>query len=286
MFLFKKNKQNKDDEIVIGKAKKNPRIKKTKRTDERLDKLRNNPDEIIVYSEDTIDQLVELNETSRETKETIIQDNEVDTNTSQSPEEVLNEEINEETNEDENIDNELINLEQVIKPKLEIQEEPKIVEEEINTLITEEPSKEEVFEELIKDEMINDISPVIKEEDQEELIDDEEVKDLNTYFGNNNDELKKGKKKKTKKEKVSKRKKRRKKDLEDITERRVYKFRDKKFSKVEDLIEYLNDHYLDIEELSKEMLDSEEFYGFISKKSGIFDSSLKEYKKIKKEIEK
>ncbi|PAT02703.1 hypothetical protein CI105_01715 [Candidatus Izimaplasma bacterium ZiA1] len=280
MFLFKKKKQNNDDEIVIGKQKKQSKNINHKKTDPRLDKLRDNPDEIIVYNDESLDQLVELSETNTikeepqlDIEEEIIvskeEDLEENTDLIKEDTEIIEEFIKFEADEVSNDDN----IEETI-----IKEEFTVEEQKAEMLV------EEHVEDLIKDEFINEEPTLITEQVLEE--EQEEIKDLNTYFGSNNEELKKGKKKKSKKEKVSKRKKRRKKDLEDITERRVYKFKDKKFSKVEDLIEYLNDHYLDIEELSKEMLDSEEFYGFIRKKSGVFDASLEEYKKIKKEIEK
>ena len=66
----------------------------------------------------------------------------------------------------------------------------------------------------------------------------------------------------------------------------VYVFRNIEYSKVEDFIEYLDSNYLDIENISKEALKDEKYYEWLSKKSKVFDKSLKQFKEIKEKIEK
>ncbi len=65
----------------------------------------------------------------------------------------------------------------------------------------------------------------------------------------------------------------------------MFRYNNKKYTKVEDFITYLNEHYLDIEKISEEVLDDENFFGWINKNSGMFNQSLKEYKEIKVKIE-
>ncbi len=65
----------------------------------------------------------------------------------------------------------------------------------------------------------------------------------------------------------------------------VYEFRNIKYTEVEGFIEYLNRHYQDIENISKEALSDEKLYDWISKKSNVFDDSLKQFKDIKEKIE-
>ncbi len=145
---------------------------------------------------------------------------------------------------------------------------------------------EELFEVLVKDEPNVEIGPPESEELQIELESEleEDTKDLNEYFeeSKSKKELKKDKKK----QKKSKRQKKKDKDLQDIKDRKMFKFNGKKYTKVEDFIVYLNEHFLDIDEIAKEILEDENFYGWVSKNSGIFEDSLKEFKKIKEIIEK
>jgi hypothetical protein len=66
----------------------------------------------------------------------------------------------------------------------------------------------------------------------------------------------------------------------------AYVFRNVKYTKVEDFIKYLDIHYLDIENISKEALRDEKFLLWISKKSNVFEDSVKQFKEIKEKIEK
>ena len=113
--------------------------------------------------------------------------------------------------------------------------------------------------------------------------DSEERKDLSSYFDANKKQTRKMKKKKlTKKEKKKLKKQKKRKTLKD---QKIFRFRKKKYSKVEDFIIYLNQHFLEGDEIAREVLDNEDFFGWISKKSGIFDISLKKFTEIKEEIE-
>ena len=121
----------------------------------------------------------------------------------------------------------------------------------------------------------------------EEIVVDD-TRDLDEYFDDSRKKNAKEAKRKPKKEKVKKESKRsikQKKAFEDVKNQRVYKFRKKKYTKVEDFIKFLNDNYLDIDNIAQEVLDDKTFYGFISKKSGVFETSIKEFKKIKEEID-
>lgn len=75
-------------------------------------------------------------------------------------------------------------------------------------------------------------------------------------------------------------------ELEDIQTVHVYKYRDKKFFKVEHFISYLEDHYLEMDRIAKEVLDDENFYGWLNNNSGMFPESLRYFKELKEIIEK
>jgi|LGOV01.1.fsa_nt_gb hypothetical protein len=109
-------------------------------------------------------------------------------------------------------------------------------------------------------------------------------KDLSAFFNANKKQTKKLKKKKLSK-KEKKKLKRKKKNLP-IKDQKVFRFRRKKYSKIEDFITFLNDHFLEADEIAREVFDDEYFFGWISKKSGIFDVSLNEFKEIRAKIEK
>ncbi len=108
-------------------------------------------------------------------------------------------------------------------------------------------------------------------------------KDLSAFFNANKKQTKKLRKKKLSKK--EKRKLKRKKKNLPIKDQKVFRFRKKKYSKVEDFITYLNEHFLEADEIAQEVFDDENFFGWISKKSGIFDVSLKEFKEIRAKIE-
>jgi hypothetical protein len=131
----------------------------------------------------------------------------------------------------------------------------------------------------------------------------QEKKDLNAYFREQRAKQQKLQPKpkppvtKTKDEKEveeetsdkkSKKRKKSKKDLleEQIKDQKIYRYNNKKYTKVEDFITYLNAHYLDIEEIAREVLDDENFFGWVNKNSGMFQQSLKQFKEIKEKIEK
>lgn len=88
-------------------------------------------------------------------------------------------------------------------------------------------------------------------------------------------------KKSVKKQKKVGRKKRKEiEEFEDIKKRRVYKYKRKKYSKVEDFIKYLNEHYLDIDEIADKILNDENFHGWLKKRSKRFDESINEFRDI------
>lgn len=141
-------------------------------------------------------------------------------------------------------------------------------------------NKKEEFQEEYQEESFEEVMEEVKEE----------KKNLDSFFTTNQEEVKKLKKDKPKKElkdkKVSKRKQRKEQDFQAIKDKKVFKYKNKKYSKVEDFIKFVDDHFLDIEQIAKDVLDDENFLGWISKKSPDFKESIKEYKKIKQEIEK
>ena len=131
--------------------------------------------------------------------------------------------------------------------------------------------------------------PVIKDQiyvDQSEIAKENPKKDLNTFFEKDKKQTKKLKTKDKKPKKQSKRAKKKEKMLQDVKDRKLFKYGKKKYTKVEDFVRYLNEHYLDMDVIAKEVLDDEYFYGWVSKNSGIFEQSLKEFKQIKEKIEK
>lgn len=125
-------------------------------------------------------------------------------------------------------------------------------------------------------------------------VEEEEVpqpkKELSTYFEESKESNKKLSKKEQKaniKDKKSKKNKKSKRDelAEDIKNQKVFRYDGKKYSKVEEFITYLNEHYLDIDKISEEVLEDENFFGWVNKNSGVFAKSLKEFQEIKTKIE-
>ncbi len=110
----------------------------------------------------------------------------------------------------------------------------------------------------------------------------DDKKEIKDFFdkGKNEDLKVKGEK-----NKKSKRNSKKQKRLQEVKDQRVYRYDNKRYTKVEDFITYLNEHYLDIEEISEEILNDENFFGWVNKNSGMFTQSLKEFKKIKEKIE-
>lgn len=72
---------------------------------------------------------------------------------------------------------------------------------------------------------------------------------------------------------------------DDIVNIKIFRYKKKKYKKVEDFISYLDDHYLDIDEIARDVLKNEAFFGWVGNQSGIFPNSLEEFKKIKSLIE-
>lgn len=127
--------------------------------------------------------------------------------------------------------------------------------------------------------------PVVEDDEEER-----DKVDLNSFFDasrNKSRKLKRKDKKRLSKKEQRRRKKRKdkKRTADDIKDKNVFKFRKKKYAKVEDFIAYLNDHYLDIDEVAQLILDDENFFGWISKKSGMFNQSLDAFRTIKSKIE-
>lgn len=137
----------------------------------------------------------------------------------------------------------------------------------------------------ITPEPIKHVIPEIEKQPEEE-----KKVDLNSFFeaSKTTNKLKRRDRKKYSKKELKRRKKRasRTRTSEDIKDQKIYKFRKKKYIKVEDFISYLNDHYLDIDDVAHDVLADENFFGWISKKSGMFDYSLQQFKEILAKIEK
>ncbi len=147
--------------------------------------------------------------------------------------------------------------------------------EEIEDMIEDDPADQDNLEQELEEVTELDETNDSKEATVEDAT---SKKDLAEYF---EEGRKKNKKIKVKKEKIKKKSKRQLKkarEFADIKDRRIFRYENKKYNKVEDFIMYLNNHYLDIEKIALEVLDDENFYGWISKRSGVFDESLKKFK--------
>lgn len=129
----------------------------------------------------------------------------------------------------------------------------------------------------------------VSTEDKKDEIDTKDEKDkkeLSSYFEESKKDNRKIKEKPVKIKKKSKKQRKKEEKFANIKDQKVFIFRNKKYTKVEDFIVYLNSHYLEIDKISQEVLDNESFYGWLSKKSGVFDESIKKFKEIKEKIEK
>ena len=127
----------------------------------------------------------------------------------------------------------------------------------------------------------------VNKEEKEDLEEDaKDKKELSSYFEKSKKDNKKIKEKPIKEKKKSRRQKNKETQFSNIKDQKVYIFRNKKYTKVEDFINYLNNHYLEIDVISQEVLDDERFYGWLSKKSGVFEDSINQFKEIKEKIEK
>ena len=116
--------------------------------------------------------------------------------------------------------------------------------------------------------------------------DESKKKELSSFFEASKKDNRKIKEKPAKEKRKSKRKQKKETEFSNIKDQKVFIFRGKKYSKVDDFIKYLNNHYLDIDKVAEEVLADENFYGWLSKKSGVFNDSIKQFKEIKEKIEK
>jgi hypothetical protein len=71
-----------------------------------------------------------------------------------------------------------------------------------------------------------------------------------------------------------------------IEDQRTFLFRKKKYKEVDEFIAYLNDHYLDIDDVAQDVLANEWFFGWLAKRSGVLPQSLNQFKELKRRIEK
>ncbi len=152
-------------------------------------------------------------------------------------------------------------------------EELKEDTKDLNIYYEEEETQEEDIE----------IEEIIEKQEEEEEKQKAKVKVIKEQQKLKVDEKKTEKEPKEKK--ISKRQQQKIKDFEDIKSKKAFKYKKKKYSKIEDFIKYLDDNYLDIDKIAKDIVDDENFLGWISNKSEDFKSSMTEFKKIKKEIE-
>ncbi len=162
-------------------------------------------------------------------------------------------------------------------------EETKTVE---NTFETEDNQEENIKTEgwIWANVDSEEILPIeeINEETKEEKL------DLNSFFQASKQKrrLSRKERKQYSKKELKRRKKRQKEGISDeITNQRTYKFKKKKYKNVEDFIAYLNDHYLDIDDIAIEVLKDERFFGWVGHHSGVFPQSLKQFKEIQKQLD-
>ena len=126
----------------------------------------------------------------------------------------------------------------------------------------------------------------VVESERDDKEDNKDKKKLSSYFEDSKKDNSKIKETPIKETRKSKRLKNKEADFYRVKNQKVFVFRNKKYFKVEDFIKYLNSHYLEIDKISQEVLDDENFYGWLSKKSGVFEDSIKQFKEIKEKIEK
>ena len=69
-----------------------------------------------------------------------------------------------------------------------------------------------------------------------------------------------------------------------MKKRRAYKYKRKKYIKVTDFIKFLNENYLDLDEIADKVLGDENFHGWLKKRSKRFDESIDEFKDIMETI--
>lgn len=92
--------------------------------------------------------------------------------------------------------------------------------------------------------------------------------------------LEKSIQKQSKKRRKSKRKQREIEDFDDIKKRRAFKYKRKKYTKVEDFINYLNENYKDLDQIAENILNDENFHGWLKRRSKRFDESIADFRVI------
>jgi hypothetical protein len=71
----------------------------------------------------------------------------------------------------------------------------------------------------------------------------------------------------------------------DISERNLYKYKNIKFKEITDFIRYLDQHYLELDDIAKDVLNDPKFLGWLKQKSGFFDESIEEFKSLRSIID-
>lgn len=264
--MFKK--KNKQDEIVETKIVEETFEEKTPftKTDSPKTNKRDNPASFFDFSEEIEDSEEVLNEGKEEPKKKRRKTKEETKKKEKQPKKSKKERKKQSQ---EPVNDEVITM--------LIGEEPWIWSDNEETILKKE-------QETIKNLRTNENLEDLKEEPKNK-------KELSAYFEESktkNKKLNKAEKKalsksnhKGKKNKASKKDKLQ----EDIKNQKAFRYDGKKYTKVEDFIAYLNAHYLDIEEIAEEVLEDENFFGWINNNSGVFAKSLKEFKEIKAKIE-
>ncbi len=159
--------------------------------------------------------------------------------------------------------------------------DPSALEENYNDDLEEDIDSED--EVPLEDEMAESSK---RDTSEEKFVDEKAKKELGEYFEEDKKKNKNLKVKKSKTKKKSKRQLKREQEFVDINDRRIFRYKNKNYNKVEDFVKYLDNHYLDLDNIAQEIMNDENFFGWVSKKSDIFDESLKKFKEIKEKIEK
>jgi len=121
---------------------------------------------------------------------------------------------------------------------------------------------------------------------EKEVLNEKPKRELNSYFEDSKRDNSKIKENNIKCKKRSKKQTNKENRILDSKHQKSYVFRNEKYNTVDDFIKYLDSNYLDIDKISKEVLNDELFHGWISKNSGVFDDSIILFKEIKDNIEK
>ncbi|MEC9484737.1 MAG: hypothetical protein UMR38_02530 [Candidatus Izemoplasma sp.] len=71
------------------------------------------------------------------------------------------------------------------------------------------------------------------------------------------------------------------------SQKRKYRIKKKKFKSIDDIISYMNDHYLEIDNIAETLLEDSTFFGFLKKKNAHqYEESLALLNVLKEKIEK